>query len=205
MAQAALPFDWPADEDDAAFLPSPANRAARDHLARWADWPVMATVLTGPRRSGRSLLGRAFARRAGGVLIDEAERADEEALFHAWNRAQQVRRPLLLVADAPAPSWGVRLPDLRSRLLATPHVAIEEPDDLLVHELLPKLLNQRGLLVPPEVVTFLAPRAERSYLALGRLVEALDRAALAGRRRLSVPLAREVLAGLGEGADAARP
>ena len=49
----------------------------------------MATLLTGPRKSGRSLLGRIFVRKTGGRLFDNAEEHDEEALFHAWNEAQE--------------------------------------------------------------------------------------------------------------------
>ena len=102
----------------------------------------MATLLTGPRKSGRSLLGRIFVRKTSGRLFDDAEDHDEEALFHAWNHAQETRRPLLIVADAPAPMWNVALPDLRSRLTATPHIEIAEPDDELIAGLIMKLLGE---------------------------------------------------------------
>src|SRR5687768_108452 len=122
MNQIALPFDWPVADREEDFLLSESNRFAFEHLRRWSLWPVMATLLTGPRKSGRSLLGRIFVRKTGGRLFDNAESHDEESLFHAWNEAQASRRPLLIVADAAPPRWEVRLPDLRSRLAATPHV-----------------------------------------------------------------------------------
>src|SRR6476620_8956092 len=143
MNQIALPFAWPVPDKEEDFLLSDANRAAFDHLTRWSLWPVMASLITGPRKSGRSLLGRIFVRNSGGRLFDDAEDHDEEALFHAWNQAQEVRRPLLLIAAAPPPIWQVRLPDLRSRLAATPHVAIEPPDDALIGSLIVKLLADR--------------------------------------------------------------
>ena len=37
------------------------NADAVRHLGHWSLWPVTATLLTGPRKSGRSLLGRIFA------------------------------------------------------------------------------------------------------------------------------------------------
>jgi hypothetical protein len=65
--QIALPLDWPVADRDEDFLVSEANQAAFEHFRRWSLWPVMATVLTGPRKSGRSLLGRIIVvRRAGG-------------------------------------------------------------------------------------------------------------------------------------------
>ena len=175
------------------FLLSDANRAAFDHLTRWSLWPVMATIVTGPRKSGRSLLGRIFVRKTGGRLFDDAEDHDEEALFHAWNDAQARRKPLLIVADRPPPQWQVRLPDLRSRLAATPQVAIGPPDDALIGQLIVKLLGDRGIAAPIELGDFLVPRIERDYVSVMRIVDILDRVMLSHHRRMTVPLAKRAL------------
>ena len=197
MSQIALPFEWPADEHERDFIISDANRLVARHLDHWALWPVMATIITGPRKSGRSLLGRIFARKTGGTLIDDAERASEEALFHAWNRAQEEHRPLIVIADAAPPTWRIRLPDLRSRLAATPHVAIAEPDDELAAALIEKLIGARGVAAPPDLARYLLPRIERSYVGIHRIVDALDELALASRHRITLPLARKALASIG--------
>lgn len=197
MAQLALPFDWPSAAGNADYLVSEANAPILRHLDHWSLWPVMATILTGPRKSGRSLLARAFATRSGGELIDDAEGADEEALFHAWNRAQARRRPLILVALAPPPDWTPALPDLRSRLNATPALRIAEPDEPLLAALIEKLCRDRGLAAPAELVSYLVPRIERSYWGLHRAIETLDMLAFAHRQRLTVPLARRALIALG--------
>lgn len=161
----------------------------------------MATILTGPRLSGRSLLARRFVATSGGRLFERAEDADEEMLFHAWNAAQAARRPLLLIADHPPPAWTPRLPDLASRLAATPHVAIDDPDDALFAALLGKLMAARGLVAPPDLARYLLPRVERSYLAIHQVVEALDRHLLSRGGRPSVPVTRRALeeAGIIEG------
>jgi hypothetical protein len=191
MNQIALPLAWPVAEGEEDFLLSAANRSAFDHLRRWSTWPVMASLLTGPRKSGRSLLGRIFVRKTGGRLFDDAEDHDEEALFHAWNEAQTTRRPLLIVAAAP--HWDVALPDLRSRLAATPHIELGPPDDDLLGQLVAKQLADRGLFVPPEVVDFLVPRIERSYVAALQAVDVLDQALLSRHRRITVPMAKQAL------------
>jgi len=64
--QIALPLDWPQAQDDSRFILSEANAQAFEHFRSWSLWPVKATMLTGPRRSGRSLLARAFVERVGG-------------------------------------------------------------------------------------------------------------------------------------------
>ena len=52
--QIALPLDWPQTEGETRFIVSDANREAFEHFRRWSMWPVRATILTGPRRSGRT-------------------------------------------------------------------------------------------------------------------------------------------------------
>ena len=193
MGQIALPLDWPVADRDEDFLLSESNRIAFDHFRRWSTWPVMATLLTGPRKSGRSLLGRIFVRKTGGRLFDDAESHEEEALFHAWNDAQARRRPLLLIADAPPPAWTIALPDLKSRIAATPQVEIGPPDDALIASLILKKLGDRGIAAPPDIADYLVPRIERSYVAVGQVVEALDRATLSHHRRLTVPVAKRAL------------
>jgi chromosomal replication initiation ATPase DnaA len=193
VSQIALPLDWLVADSDEDFLVSSANSAAFEHFKRWSLWPVMATVLTGPRKSGRSLLGRIVVRKIGGRLFDDAEEHDEEALFHAWNEAQEKRRPLLIVADVPPPQWRIELPDLRSRMAATPHLELGEPDDALLGDLIVKLLGDRGIATPPELPQYLVPRIERSYVAVQQVVETLDRAMLSHHRRMTVAMARNAL------------
>lgn len=195
--QIALPFAWPASEDERDFIVSEANQLAVKHLEHWSLWPVMASILIGPRKSGRSLLGRIFAAKVGGRLIDTADSFDEEAIFHAWNAAQAERKPLLLIADEAPARWRIKLPDLKSRLLASPCVAIEEPDQELLARLIEKQLIARGLAAPPELIRYVVPRIERSYIGLNRLVDLIDETALARRKPVGIAIAREVLSTMG--------
>ena len=193
MSQIALPFDWPAPEDSDSFIVTAANRNAVDGIDRSSSWPVRAAILTGPRKSGRSLLGRIFAAKTGGTLIDDGEQQRETEIFHRWNAAQEERKPLLIVAMSPPPLWKVKLPDLASRLSATPVFMLGDPDDVLVAMLLEKLLGQRGLQLGPGVINYIATRIERSYIALMRVIDALDSAALSQHRAVTLKLARVVL------------
>jgi chromosomal replication initiation ATPase DnaA len=200
MDQIALPFDWPAPEVAESFIVTDANRAAVDGLDAPARWPVRAAILTGPRKSGRSLLGRIFAAKTGGTLIDDAELHKESDVFHRWNLAQEERKPLVIVALNPPPQWKVRLPDLSSRLQATPVFTLGQPDDLLASMLLQKLFERRGLQVGPETLSYIVTRIERSYVALNRVVDLLDDLAMSRRRAVTVKLAREVLSEMGSDA-----
>jgi hypothetical protein len=191
--QIALPLDWPQTEGDARFIVTPANRDAFEHFRKFSMWPVKATILTGPRRSGRTLLARSFVERVGGRLFDEAEQRDEEELFHAWNEAQDTGRALIMVADEVPPVWAPRLPDLKTRLAVTPIARIGHPDDELFAALIQLQFADRGLHIPGEALRFMSERLHRDYWTVERAVEAVDRYAIAERARLSLPTIRRAL------------
>jgi chromosomal replication initiation ATPase DnaA len=192
--QIALPLDWPQAADDSRFIISGANQEAFEHFRAWSLWAVKATMLTGPRRSGRSLLARAFVARVGGRLFDGAENYDEEELFHAWNAAQDSGRPLVMIVDEVPPAWAIALPDLRTRLAVTPIARIEQPDDALFLAIIRLLFADRGLHIPDECLKYIGDRVERSYWMAERVVEAIDRFAIAERARLTLPTVRRALA-----------
>jgi chromosomal replication initiation ATPase DnaA len=191
--QFALPLDWPQSEGDERFIVSDANRDAFEHLRKFSIWPVKATILTGPRRSGRTLLARTFVERVGGRLFDEADQRDEEELFHAWNQAQDTGRPLVMVSDEAPPVWSPRLPDLKTRLAITPVARIGHPDDVLFGALIQLHFADRGLHIPSDALRFMGERLHRDYWTVERAVEAVDRYAIAERARVSLPTIRRAL------------
>lgn len=199
----------------ADFLITPCNAAAIAWLDRWPQWPGTALALWGPPGSGKTHLVEVWRARSGGlridprrlasmsvprllgaaraVAIDDAEIADEQALLHLYNTLTECRGHLLLAARAAPARWPLRLPDLRSRLSASAAVALEAPDDALIGALLVKLFADRQLRIGEDVIGYLLPRIERSFAAAQEIVAALDEAALAGGRRVTVKLAREIL------------
>ena len=191
--QIALPLDWPQTEGESRFIVSEANRLAFDHFRNWSMWPVRTTVLTGPRRSGRTLLARTVAERVHGRVIDQADTRDEEEVFHAWNDAQDSGLPLVLVADEAPPAWSPKLPDLRTRLAITPVATINQPDDALFEALIQLLFADRGLHVPREALRFMTERLNREYWTAERAVEEVDRYAISERARVSLPTIRRAL------------
>ena len=193
MSQLGLPLAWPPGPGDDEFLVAPSNARAFQMIERWATWPVMTALLVGPRKSGRTLLARVFAARSGGTFVDDVEQRSESELFHAWNRAQAEHRPQLFIADAAPPEWTIRLPDLRSRIGASPLATIDPPDDGLMAALLERQFHRRGLDARPDLIEWLTARLERSHIAVIRAVDILDQDVLERRKRLSIPLARATL------------
>lgn len=162
-----------------------ANSHVIEALQAPERWPFHVAVLTGPPRSGKSLLAR-WAQGLHGAerleVIDDAQSLDETALFHRWNAVQQggTREggALLLVADAGTQGWRIALPDLASRIGGSLALEIGAPDDLMAGDLILALGEARGLSLPEAATDYLVPRTIRSFAAIEALVAAIDRISL---------------------------
>jgi chromosomal replication initiation ATPase DnaA len=191
VSQIALPLSVAAPDRPVRIVVGEGNRAAVAALTDPSDWPFRTAVLVGPPRSGKSLLARWFAASGKGEAVDGADRWDETALFHRWNRAQEDGRPLLLVSDADG--WRIDLPDLRSRLGGSLQLAIGAPDDAMAGELILAHAEQRGLQLPPSAADYLVPRLTRSYAAIERVVAEIDRLSLERKLPATMSVWRDAL------------
>ncbi|MEM1299725.1 MAG: chromosomal replication initiator DnaA [Pseudomonadota bacterium] len=125
-------------------------------------------------------------------LPGPAARQVETLIFHLCNLAAAEDMALLITGRAAPAHWRLTIPDVASRLTALPHVPISPPDDELLSAVLHKLVADRQMLLGDDVVVFLLRRMERSFAAAEDLIERLDRLALARRKPITRPLAREL-------------
>lgn len=212
-----LTLDWPhrpsfARED---FLIAASNREAVAAIDLWPAWAGRILLLVGPEGSGKSHLAAIWSATAearavsatalsepfaldakpSALLIEDADRVGsaESNLFHLVNDALQRDAWVLLTARTPSNSWGLRTPDLLSRLRLAPVARLEPPDTELTEAVLFKLFSDRQLQVEPHVVSYIALRIERSLGAARAFVAALDREALAQSRRVTRAMAGDLL------------
>ncbi len=201
-----------------AFFVSPTNEEAIRALDAHESWPEGKMLIIGAPGAGKTHLCHVWAEAVGARIIP-AERLSqgdpaalmgqlrhvavdgidavsgnieaEQTLFHLHNMLSSAGGRLLATARAGRPLFG--LPDLQSRIDACSRVLLGEPDDALLAAVMVKQLADRQLDITPSAITYLARHMERSFEAARRVVDALDRAALSGHRRLSRALAIEVL------------
>ncbi|MEM7780625.1 MAG: DnaA/Hda family protein [Pseudomonadota bacterium] len=156
-----------------------ANSSVIEALQSPDNWPFHTAVLTGPPRSGKSLLGR-WTQSKGIEVIDGADRHDEADIFHRWNAVQEggsrAGQPLLLIADTTP--WEITLPDLRSRLGGSLQLALDEPDDQMAAGLIEAHAEARRLTLSEGAADYLVPRTRRSFADIEALVAAIDRISL---------------------------
>lgn len=197
------------------LLVTPANAEAVAAVDRWPDWTAPFLVIAGPPGSGRTHLASAWAERSGArflapgtlreadggsatqpLVIDDVDSGpmDETGLFHLLNAARAAENSVLMTAHGLPAAWGVRLPDLASRLKLAAVAPLHVPDDALLSGVVTKLFADRQVAIDASVVAFLIRRIERSLAAAARAVDALDRAAMENKTRITRAFAATVLA-----------
>lgn len=118
----------------------------------------------------------------------------EEALFHLFNRLRSANHRLLVAANVAPKALSVQLPDLSSRLswgVVYPLQPLNDDDLLIALQLRAK---ERGITLTDDVGAFLIRRCTRSMPELYHLLETLDKASLAAKRKVTIPFIKAVLA-----------
>ena len=210
----ALPHAESLSRDD--FLEGSANAEALGLIDSWPDWPNRVMLLAGPEGSGKSHLAAIWAEEAGArstmahalaaatvpgalatgaVVVEDLTPGnfDERALFHLLNLAREDGAYVLITARTMPVAMEITLRDLRSRLRAVPVVQLKAPDDHLFRALVVKFCADRQMSIDENVVSYIASRIERSFVAARRTVELLDSEALRLGRPVTRALAAELL------------
>ena len=205
--QLRLKLDKPLDHRRDDFIVGPPNESAVAALDAWPDALGGTLMLVGPEGSGKTHLARDWARRVGGhflcdveaqladlpalegrpTAVDDADRVDDETLFHLINQA---RDGLLMTSRIPPAAWKVELPDLRSRLNALRVVELGVPDEVVLWGVLRRFFRQVNVRPSDQLLEYLVRRIERSVPKAREIVALLD----AEHRPVTRKLAREVLA-----------
>jgi len=157
-------------------------------------WLSPHLILLGPSGSGKTHLGHIFAAQTHGrfltagetrnldfsalesvsYVIDDADKASEDALFHLFNHVQKTGQQLVLLTENQPIAWNVGLPDLSSRLNAMRIITLPEPDENLLVAILNKLFAQRAISPSPDLIDYIVRRMDRSVSAAQKIVTELE-------------------------------
>jgi DnaA family protein len=115
----------------------------------------------------------------------------EEAVLEVHERLLSSSGRLLLAALQPPRVLGLTLPDLATRLAAGGVYRIQPLTELALPHAMQLRAQRRGLELPDDVVEYLLRRVPRNSEAIFDLLDRVDEAAFARKRRLTVPFVRE--------------
>jgi chromosomal replication initiation ATPase DnaA len=211
--QLRLKLERPLPQGREDFVVSPTNAVAAAALERFPSGDDVRLALVGPAASGKSHLAAVWAERVGAaalkpetcagfdlstlegrpVLLEDADRAPDEVLFHLYNLAGVEGGALLVTSRARPVRWATALPDLRSRLGALRVVEIAEPDDAVLRTLLERQFERLAVQPSGPVLDFLVRRMERSAGAARTLAEQVVDKASEDRKPVNLPLVRTVV------------
>jgi DnaA family protein len=117
----------------------------------------------------------------------------ESALFGCFNEVRAARGRLLVSSNRPLASLEFCLPDLASRLAWGVRQSLRLPDDDGKLEILQQRALTLRIDLPRDVQIYLLKYGKRDMSSLLLALERLKDAAFAGKRKITVPLAREIL------------
>ncbi len=203
------------------FLVSGSNAEAVAFIDRWPSWLVDTLILAGPAGSGKSHLAEVWRQlakaetiaasmlsetsvpsllSAGALVIEDAPGGalDERALFHLLNLAREQKSHLLIASRETPLAWGVRLPDLLSRLKTIPVAMLGPPDDALLRGVLVKLFADRQIVIGETVISYLMARMPRALAAARLLVDEIDRRALEEKAEITRTFVARLMGGFTE-------
>ncbi|MDH5300647.1 MAG: DnaA regulatory inactivator Hda [Gammaproteobacteria bacterium] len=132
------------------------------------------------------------------VCVDDLQhlRGDrdwQEALFHLYNRCLETGCQLVFAADRNIAELQLELADLSSRLAWGVVFQLKLLNDEQKLAALRLRAQLRGFDLPEKVGVYLLRRCPRDMHALFATLDALDKATLAAKRRLTLPFVREWL------------
>jgi DnaA-homolog protein len=140
------------------------------------------------------------------LCLDDVDRVAgrlewERGIFGLLQEVEESGSRLILAAQVPPALLEWALADLGSRCAAAAVFQLRLLEEEEQHAALQLRARLRGLELPDETWHWLRKRFPRDMRTLYQLLDALDEAALAAQRRLTVPFIREVLRSARIGAD----
>lgn len=117
----------------------------------------------------------------------------ERAFFNFFNQHRE-RGHKLVVSSSSAPNdIGIQLPDLKTRLNWGLTLKIQSLTDSDRIAALIFKADQMGFEIAPQAGRFLLTHYDRDLASLWALLEKLDRASLAAKRKLTLPFLKQIL------------
>jgi DnaA-homolog protein len=130
------------------------------------------------------------------ICIDDVDaivgnREWEEALFHFYNRARENKTQLLMSAKKPPQQLSFLLPE--SRLSCALILEVKNLSDAEKIQALKMRAALRGFILSDEVSHYLIHHYSRNMRDLFSVLEKLDHASLAAKRKLTIPFVKSVI------------
>ena len=132
------------------------------------------------------------------VCVDDLESISkqvewQQGLVWLYNELRDNNHSMIISANKSPTNIALEIEDLKSRLGWDQAVQIKSPSDDLKIEILKQKANARSFELSDEVIEFLMRRVDRDLGSLIDVLDKIDHASLAEKRKITIPFIKELI------------
>ncbi len=117
----------------------------------------------------------------------------QQSLVWLYNELRDNRHSLIMSASTQPKLLSLELEDLQSRLEWDLVLQLQSPDEKTKINILKEKARARAFELPDDVIEYLIRRVNRDLPSLIMILDRIDHASLAEKRKITIPLIRKVL------------
>ncbi len=117
----------------------------------------------------------------------------QQSMVWLYNELRDSRHSLIMAASVKPKRLSLDLQDLQSRLEWDLVLQLKPPDEVTKINILKDRAKARAFELPDDVIEYMIRRVNRDLPSLIMLLDRIDHASLAEKRRVTVPLIKKVL------------
>lgn len=117
----------------------------------------------------------------------------QQGLVWLYNELRDNEHAMIISANISPTNIELEVDDLKSRLNWDQVLKIKEPDDELKMQILKQKANARSFELSDEVVEFLIRRVDRDLGSLMDVLDKIDHASLAAKRKITIPFVKDLI------------
>ncbi|MCZ6804446.1 MAG: DnaA regulatory inactivator Hda [Proteobacteria bacterium] len=132
------------------------------------------------------------------VCIDDLECVSgqiewQQGLTWLYNELRDNQHSLIISANISPKNIALEIDDLKSRLSWDQVYQIKSPDDELKIAILKQKAEARSFELGDDVIDFLLRRVDRDLGTLMKILDEIDHASLAAKRKITIPFVKELI------------
>jgi DnaA-homolog protein len=117
----------------------------------------------------------------------------QQGLTWLYNELRDNNHSMIISGNKSPTNIALEVEDLKSRLEWDQLTQIKSPDDELKGQILKQKANERSFELSDEVIEYLIRRVERDLGSLMEILDKIDHASLAAKRKITIPFVKELI------------
>lgn len=213
--QGVFSFEKNSRFDIGDFVEDESNAEALRWLMAWANWPNHRLNIYGNYACGKSHLAKLWANYVNAYIVTDSNLSirellikyraflidpieplisqNEDWLFDFLNICAEENASILMVSSTTEFDKYTSLKDLLSRLNATSHVRILQPNDNLLKKIIKKIGSDLGIWIKPSVIEYIINHTNRDIENITLLLDQVNQISLINKKPIEIKMIKDVI------------